>query len=143
MNCDKCTPVCSLPICATSINLGTITPDTTVQVVFTEIVTGRKIKIEATSDSEGNLIVDVEDYRVFFSPNFMYEIALFSAITNDCPDIELTINDVVVSCVQVRFFVCTDNPVTEAVLSLQSTNNPLLDEDSDPLLDEHFNPLLS
>lgn len=140
MNCEKCNPACSLPICADNIFIGRIAfPNTNVWLVITELITGRKQTVEVLSDNSGNIIVGVTGFKPFFSPNFIYSFAIYSNLSNGCPDIDLFIGNITVSCIDVTFFVCTDANVTTSTIKLQSEIDTIDDDQGNPIQDDSYN----
>lgn len=140
MNCEKCNKACSIPLCASSIQLGRIEAvNTSVYVTFTEIITGRKKHLQVTSDDSGNIIIDASSIQPFFSPNFIYNISVSSDLSNACPDIDLFIGNISVSCVEVTFYVCIDEAPATSIIRLENETDTIDDDSNSPIQDDSFN----
>lgn len=118
MSCD-CPKVCEVSACANEIVIGTIDDaDTDVIVQFTELITGRIKQFESTSDGSGDVSVDIEDERNFFTPNFIYELRILASNDNQCDTLPFTIDSIEYECVEVRFVQCTSEVGTVVLKAL-------------------------
>lgn len=100
MNC-LCALTNPIPQCVDAIQIGVIADhNADIIVIITETVTGRNIRLEATSDGSGVVTADTSDNEEFFSPNLLYEIRLVHL--NEQP-IEFTVDTTLLPCVQAPF----------------------------------------
>lgn len=124
MSCN-CTPVCQISRCVELLTIGVLTPDTTVTVQFKDIITGRIRQVIAESDGDGLLVVDVSEISAFFSENFVYELSLLAANTNQCNTTNFTVGETEIACAQVTFAAYSE---TECTLAIDSPIVPEFDD---------------
>lgn len=96
MSCTKVTS-CAIPACITELVVGTL-PDAlseTVFVSFRNLATDKVKWVEATTDEDGLLTVDLESVSTFLSVNNPYELMVHNVAGGSCPDynIKFTLPD--------------------------------------------------
>lgn len=112
--CDK---VCSIPGCVDLLTIGsTAFNNTGFAVQFTEIITGRIMTLEGSSDENGIVTVDTSTLNDYLTPNLIYEIRLFlSGSVGQCDPTEFTIDETTITCVELQIL---PTSATQAILQL-------------------------
>ena len=99
MSCSNCQKTKALPYCLATLQIGTITGDTSVVVILRNLATGYNHFFEAASAANGALSIDLTGES--FSSNQQYELTVWQ--TNLADTLPVTVEGVPYTCFIVWF----------------------------------------
>ena len=101
MSCSTCFTVNNIPLCTGTVNIGTIADtNTAVQILLTNLTTGRKEIISAGSDDTGLVSFDNTGNVLGLMAGHQYELSIILATATNLNDTQIiTIGDETTQCI--------------------------------------------
>lgn len=116
MPCSSCTELKPIPICFTTLDVGTVTADTAYKVYVKNTATNRENVYDITSQGDGILQIDRDSDAVKITPADWHEIRAVLATAESMNDnANISINSTNYTCLLAQF-----QPVLDGALELEA-----------------------